>query len=95
MGVVACLDVIHTALSMLSDQCDYALNARWFEYASLSPTQLSSILWNAVAQLCWRMSVKATYRKMDDQYEISVWTLPQLDTALDVDKDLHEWIVSR
>ncbi|CAF4896214.1 unnamed protein product [Rotaria socialis] len=75
-------NVVSKLLSMLCHQCSYTYIVQWFVKTTISLSDTSSILLNALQQLKGRIPIELELFLYKDDYSIKAFTLPRKDKYL-------------
>ncbi|CAF1448085.1 unnamed protein product [Rotaria sordida] len=81
-GIVTGPNVVSKLLSMLCHQCSYTYIVNWFVKTTISLSNASSILLNALQQLKGRIPIELELFLYNDSYSIKAFTLPRKDKYL-------------
>ncbi|CAF4472188.1 unnamed protein product [Rotaria sp. Silwood2] len=82
--------VLHNLLSMLSSQCLYSFNVKWFMETIISLSETGKILCNTFQQLKGSMPIELELSLEENMYSIRAVTLPKMDKSLYVYFYLHK-----
>ncbi|CAF2821266.1 unnamed protein product [Rotaria sp. Silwood2] len=82
--------VLHNLLSMLSSQCLYSLDVKWFVETIISLSETGKILCNIFQQLKGSMPIELELSLEENMYSIRAVTLPKMDKSLYVYFYLHK-----
>ncbi|CAF3029004.1 unnamed protein product [Rotaria socialis] len=81
-GIVTGPNVVAKLLSMLCHQCSYTYIVQWFVKTTISLSDTSRILLNALQQLKGRIPIELELFLYKDDYSIKAFTLPRKDKYL-------------
>jgi hypothetical protein len=82
--------VLHNLLSMLSSQCLYSFDVKWFVRTVISLSETSKILSNTFQQLKGSMPIELKLSLGENMYSIKAVTLPKMNKSLYVYFYLHK-----
>ncbi len=82
--------VLHNLLSMLSSQCLYSFDVKWFVRTVISLSETSKILSDTFQQLKGSMPIELKLSLQENWCFIRAVTLPKMDKSLDVYFYLHK-----
>ncbi|CAF3653822.1 unnamed protein product [Rotaria socialis] len=81
-GIVTGPNVVAKLLSVLCHQCSYTYIVQWFVKTTISLSDTSRILLNALQQLKGRIPIELELFLYKDDYSIKAFTLPRKDKYL-------------
>jgi len=90
LAEIAGCDVLHNLLSMLSSQCLYSLDVKWFVGTVVSLLETSKILSNTFQQLKGPVPIELELSLKKHMYSIRAVTVPRTDRSLCVYSYLYK-----
>jgi len=89
LAKIAGPDVLHNLLSMLSSQCLYSFDVKWFVKSVVSLPETSKILSDTFQQLKGPVPIELELSLEENMHSIRAVTVPRIDTTLYVYSYLH------